>query len=272
VGILLHESDDNIVEENEALRNEKGISLYEAERNRIRGNTVENGVFGIRLYSSHSNEIYHNNIINYTVQADAINSFLNSWNSSGEGNFWSDYSDGDLDRDGLGDVPYEINPTNHDHHPLLGVFHTFTTMEGKPITITSNSTITDINLLTNKTLQFQATNSTWRQHHGFCRICIPNSVMNKPYEVIVDGGDPLYWNYDLRENETHSWIYFNYEHSTREIMIVPEFLSAYGIILLVLGATGALITRKYAGSGVNKCPRRVQGSSVERDQSLSKWS
>jgi parallel beta-helix repeat protein len=245
VGILLHESDDNVVEGNEAPRNEKGISVYEAEGNRIRRNTVENGVFGIRLYSSHSNEIFHNNVINNTVQAEAINSFLNTWSSSGEGNFWSDYSDRDLDRDGLGDVPYEINPSNLDCCPLLGAFHSFTLTEGKPITIISNSTITDVNLLTNKTLQFQASNSTWGQHLGFCRICIPHSVIGKPYEVFVDGGAPLHWNYDLRENETHSWIYFNFEHSTREITIIPEFPSAYPIILLALGASVVLIARRY---------------------------
>lgn len=249
VGILLHESDDNIVENNVTPRNEKAISLYEAERNILRGNTVQDSVFGIRLYNSHFNEIYHNTIVNNNLQADSINSFMNTWNSSEEGNFWSDYRDDDPDQDGLGNIPYEINLLNQDYHPLLGFFHSSTTSEGKTVTIISNSTIIDTGLSANQTLRFHVTNSTEGQRFGFCRVRIPHSVISKPIQVTVDGGDPVYWDYDLQENGTHSWIYFSYEHSTREITIVPELSTAYLIILTALGTMTALITRRHLSHG-----------------------
>ena len=249
VGILLHESDDNIVENNLTPRNEKAISLYEAERNILRGNTVSESVFGIRLYNSHFNEIYHNTVVNNTLQADSVNSFVNTWNSSEEGNFWSDYNDDDPNKDGLGDTPYEIDPLNQDHHPLLGAFHSFTTSEEKTITFVSNSTIIDISLSANQTLRFHVTNSTEGQRFGFCRVCIPHSVISRPLQVTVDGGDPVYWDYDLQENGTHSGIYFSYEHSNREITIIPELSTVYSIILSALGAMTALITRRHLNHG-----------------------
>ena len=249
VGILLHESDNNVVENNVTPRNEKAISLYEADRNVLRGNTIQDNIFGIRLYNSHFNEIYHNTVVNNNLQADAINSFMNTWNSSEEGNFWSDYSDDDPDQDGLGNIPYEIDPLNQDCHPLLGAFHSFTTSEEKTITIVSNSTIIDTSLSTNQTLRFHVTNSTQGQHFGFCRVCIPHSVISRPLQVTVDGGDPVYWNYDLQENGTHSWIYFSYEHSNREITIVPELSTAYSIILSAIGTMTALITRRHLNHG-----------------------
>jgi hypothetical protein len=45
--------------------------------------------------------------------------------------------------------------------------------------------------------------------------------------VILDGGNTsvLYPNYNVYDNGTHRWIYFAYEHSTREIDITPEFPS-----------------------------------------------
>jgi hypothetical protein len=47
--------------------------------------------------------------------------------------------------------------------------------------------------------------------------------MNETYHVTIDGVEPYYVNYTLYDNSTHRWIYFNYEHSTPEIVIVSEF-------------------------------------------------
>ena len=112
------------------------------------------------------------------------------------------------------------------------------------VTVVSNSTVTDISLVGNQTLRLHVVNSTQGQRLGFCRVCIPHSIISAPYEVIVDGVSPVYWDYDLQENGTHSWIYFSYEHSAREITIVLEFSTVYLIILLALGTVIALITRR----------------------------
>jgi hypothetical protein len=43
------------------------------------------------------------------------------------------------------------------------------------------------------------------------------------YNVTINGAKPLYWNYALYDNGTHRWIYFAYEHSTKEIVIEQVF-------------------------------------------------
>ena len=48
----------------------------------------------------------------------------NSWDNGSIGNYWSDYGSLDTNRDGVGDSPYYINPTNQDNHPLMNLVAT----------------------------------------------------------------------------------------------------------------------------------------------------
>ncbi len=64
---------------------------------------------------------------------------------------------------------------------------------------------------------------TGDQTSGFVRISIPHALMFEPYNVTVDGANPIYWNYSLYDDGESRWIYFSYEHSTVEIVIIPEF-------------------------------------------------
>ena len=52
---------------------------------------------------------------------------------------------------------------------------------------------------------------------------IPYEALAPPYNVTVNGAAPTYVNYTLYDNGTHGWIYFEYEHSTVEVVIIPEF-------------------------------------------------
>ena len=63
----------------------------------------------------------------------------------------------------------------------------------------------------------------------YCNITIPHSMVEPPFEVEIDG-QPM--NFDtLWNNGTHSNIYLEYQHSTHEIVIIPEFP---GILILPL--------------------------------------
>jgi len=64
------------------------------------------------------------------------------------------------------------------------------------------------------------------QSYGFCRVCIPIDLISPPYHIIIDKGQtPVLNNRTVAENQTHKWIYFAYQHSIHEIIIVPEFPS-----------------------------------------------
>jgi hypothetical protein len=60
--------------------------------------------------------------------------------------------------------------------------------------------------------------------YGFCRMSIPNSVMEPNVEVIIDGGltQVLYANYSLHRDSHDNWIYFAFHDSSHEIIVVPE--------------------------------------------------
>jgi len=70
--------------------------------------------------------------------------------------------------------------------------------------------------------------------------------------ITVDGVNPTYWNYTLHDNGTHRWIYFAYEHSTLEIVIIPELPSVI-ILLLFMTITllAAVVYRKLSGRKVS---------------------
>jgi hypothetical protein len=91
----------------------------------------------------------------------------------------------------------------------------------------------------------QVSNMTANQTHGFCRISIPYEVMSEPFNVTIDGANPTYWNYTLYDNGTHRWIYFEYEHSTREIEIIPDFSAIITFPLFMIATLLiAIISRK----------------------------
>ena len=240
VGIYLQDSDHNFVEENTAGDSEKGISLYEADYNSLRGNNILNNLYGVRLYSSHFNELFHNNIIENTNQADLISSYPNVWDNGFEGNFWSDYVDSDINRDGLGETARIIDGDNRDRYPLLGSFCSFSicyeeNFHGIPVI--SNSTVLSF--------VFEATNNTIRlavngtdETYGFCRMCIPHVLIEPEIVVIIDDGltEVLYPNFTLRDDGFRRWIYFAYQHSKHEILVIPEFSPVFFLLTLLSAA------------------------------------
>ena len=227
-------SSNNTVSENSLVNSGSGIYLSDSSTNTIYGNSVANNYVGIDLsyhfYPSTNNTIYNNNFVNNTEQVyiSTHPSHANFWDNGypSGGNYWSNYTGVDLNHDGIGDSYQVIDEYNTDHCPLMGMFHSFNALLGYHVDVISNSTIEDFGYFeSNNTLIMHVSNTTSNQTFGFIRICIPHALMNETYHVTIDGAEPYYVSYTLYDNGTHRWIYFDYEHSILEIIVVPEFPS-----------------------------------------------
>jgi parallel beta-helix repeat protein len=98
-----------------------GVELYGSSGNRLVGNNVARNTFCLGTNESSKNLVYHNNFMDNTNRISAWKS-LNVWNDAFEGNYWSDYTGGDLDRDGVGDSPFVVCENNTDNHPLMNPY------------------------------------------------------------------------------------------------------------------------------------------------------
>ncbi|MHA2039453.1 MAG: Loki-CTERM sorting domain-containing protein [Promethearchaeota archaeon] len=120
-GILLYNSDDNIISGNDINSNIIGISIDgESNHNIITQNSLSDNLGGILLdIFGYGNLIFLNcfmNVIN--AHDDSLNSY---WDYGIKGNYWEEYSGLDLDGDGVGDIPYDIegDSGSQDKFPLM---------------------------------------------------------------------------------------------------------------------------------------------------------
>jgi len=145
--------------------------------------------------------------------------------------------------DGIGDSSYEIDLINIDHYPLMGIFSDFPVTfeeETHHVTTVCNSTIS--------AFQFNGTAIIFNVSGedgtiGFCRILIPTALMNVPYKVFVNGTEVPYTLLPF-SNSTHSYLYFTYNHSTQEVMIIPEFPIWTSMLLILILLTVAIAIYK----------------------------
>jgi parallel beta-helix repeat protein len=187
------------------------------------------------------NAVISNNFVENSVQA-STHYAINLWNGSYSiaGNYWSDYNGTDSDFDGIGDTSYVIDANNQDYYPLMGMFSSFKSSLGYGVDAVSNSTIEDFEYSeSNNTVTLHVSNMTVNQTNGFCRLTIPHGLLSPPYTITINGTQVSYT--PIFENETLSIIYFSYQHSTLEIIIIPEFPSILILPLFMLATLLAVM-------------------------------
>lgn len=249
---LFHSSNNTIFGNNIIDCRLDGICLSGSSSNIFSGNTIKcNGENGILMFVfCVNNRFYHNNLVNNTqhvyIQASDCANFWDDGYPCG-GNYWGDYDGVDSDHNGIGESLYEIDENNTDRYPLMGIFHSFNTSLAYYVNIISNSTIESFEYFElNSTIKMYVSNSSMGQAFGFCRVRIPHALMSEPCNVTIDGVNPIYWNYTLYDDGENRWIYFAYEHSTLEIVIVPEFPPLTIMLLFMIATLSAVMvcTRK----------------------------
>jgi parallel beta-helix repeat protein len=221
-GLNVNDSMNGIIEWNVALNNTyDGIGLGMGSSNcTVMGNSVSGNQFwGIWLDSdSVDNLIYDNNIIG-SYGLVSVN-LPNRWDNGLEGNFWSNYSGPDLNRDGIIDEPLLINDNNIDNHALSGELSSFQAYSNLRVNVISNSSIASLTYIEpNGTIILGWNGSATNQDSGFCRVSIPHGLVTGPYEVTIDNTAPSYVNDSLHDDGATRWMYFNYPNSGREVSI-----------------------------------------------------
>jgi len=225
-----------------------GIYNTGSSNNIISGNTLKDVFNGINLDNppGSNNRIYHNNLIRNGIDFSCPPISTNTLDAGYPlgGNYRDKYNGADLfsgqyqnetGSDGIGDTAYTINANNIDNYPLMGMFSDFQATSEYHVQTICNSSgpISNIefgrwsppisNFQYNGTaICFNVTGET--DTIGFCRICIPRALMNETYQVFVNGTE-VQCNLLPCSNTTHSYPYFTYNHSTQEVIIIPEFPS-----------------------------------------------
>ena len=248
IGVHLHWSDNNIINNNDITKNDVGIQIggitlvtneTNSDNQIFRNNITENSC-GIRMLINESGNIfYHNNLLNNTVPvshysyAPADDTPIRLWDNGVEGNYWSNYVGNDTNHDGIEDTEYLIEtlfvskPDSFvivnvtDRYPLSGMFSSFA-QSTQTFNVISNSTIENFQYRqAENTITLQATTEGF----GFCRIAIPHTAMDPDsISVVIDEGQvsPLNLNYNLYDDGTSRWIYFAYPEGSHEIQITSE--------------------------------------------------
>jgi hypothetical protein len=125
-GLKLDSSIDNLIANNNITGvHNVGIGIRgKSYNNLIVGNNFVETRIAVGINSG-GNTFYHNNFFNSSSNSIKVSDsrHINSWNDSKEGNYWSDYSSTDNNKDGIGDAPHHImNSNNKDNYPLMAPF------------------------------------------------------------------------------------------------------------------------------------------------------
>jgi parallel beta-helix repeat protein len=253
---LMYSSNNNTLFRNNVTANNGcGVRLiYSSNNNTLSGNNVAaNNEAGIYLDGSSDNMFYHNNFVD-NAQHAISGSSVNVWDDGypSGGNYWSDYKGTDADHDGIGDTEYSIDINNIDHYPLMGMFNSYNVTYYTPpimphacnVTVISNSRISDfvapIWIEHPEVIFLQFNVSGAEGSNGFCRVSFPTAMMNGTYHVSVNGTEIPYTLLPFSD-ANYSYLYFNYTHSTQEVIIIPEFPSFLILPLFFIGTLLAVI-------------------------------
>lgn len=125
-GLLLHNVDRSIIQDNDIDGNSTGIYMQDSHANETRRNRVAHNYVGMRLTSNSTNNLFHNNDIGFNLH----NIYLagrnnnNSWTKDGRGNIWANAAKLDLDGDGVSEIPHreiDLIGDRRDTFPLISL-------------------------------------------------------------------------------------------------------------------------------------------------------
>lgn len=126
-GLLLKEITDGKISDNKFLKNSTGIYLEGSNRNTIEHNYFESNGWAVRLMANSMENVFSkNNFIGNSFEVTTNN--IRNFNTF-SGNYWSDYSGYDLNKDGIGDIPHHpvklFSVLVENNRPLLSLLHGF---------------------------------------------------------------------------------------------------------------------------------------------------
>ena len=123
-GLLLKEIKDGDVTGNIVSGNSVGMFLEATDRMQFTGNTFSENGWAIKLMASAADNLFSGNIFRGNTFDVATNS--RTATSTFLGNFWDRYGGYDLDKDGIGDVPYRpvtlFSVLAERHEPMLYLY------------------------------------------------------------------------------------------------------------------------------------------------------
>lgn len=124
---LIRCNNDNVIQDNYINKNGMtGIQLYGFD-NLFFNNTVSNHPGLAMNITGMSNGIYHNNFINNKPGLKQASDFgpYNAWDDGAKGNYWSDWTAPDVDKNGIVDVAYQFAgfKSPKDRYPLTTPFN-----------------------------------------------------------------------------------------------------------------------------------------------------
>ncbi len=190
MGVYLSEATYSTVYDNDIIANSRyAVGIHSAFYNAFRqNNIIDNNLLGYYSGSisisggSNNNGFYSNNIIgNVPLVYHENLDQPNAWDDGAYGNYWSDYSGQDSDKDGIGDTPHIISGSlvNVDHYPLMSQNGTVTRQfapYSKEVIVSSNSTVQEFSFNdTLKRISFNVTGADGTT--GFCKITFPNDLL-----------------------------------------------------------------------------------------------
>ncbi|MBS7632918.1 right-handed parallel beta-helix repeat-containing protein [Candidatus Bathyarchaeota archaeon] len=252
VGIWVGDwAESNDVAGNTVLSNFYGVYLTNRSiYNVVRGNyVVQAEEYALVSHASY-NFVYHNNIIAGANRSVLVVEGVNFWDNGFEGNYWSDLASADLDRDGILDDAYVVNANNVDRFPLAGLFSEFNATSTSYVQVVCNSSISNFHF-NGSAIRFYVAGEDGAL--GFCRVCIPKTLVGEPYQVLVNGSEPDYVDYMVFDNGSHRWIYFEYVLSTREVVVVAEFKLPQILLCFMVATLLAVIVRGRKRIGYAGC-------------------
>jgi len=259
MGIYVATSSSNIICNNSIVNNAYGLLLDSTvyadtlggipgdinivRYNTVVGNNVSNSSkFAVYLVDCEDNFFFHNNF-NNSRQVYSSNS-TSRWDNDAEGNYWTDYTGTDSDKDGFGDTPYTIDTDNQDNHPLAGLFMDFHAVWQEAtyhLTAITDRALSEVQFSQpDKTVTFGFNNGD--NDSGFCRVSVPLALLGGPFTLVLDG--MLSADFTERSNDTHSFLYFTCDgvHNVeiRGTSVVVEYPSSLLFFLLAVVTVGAV--------------------------------